>query len=217
MRVGLIRVLSTCDVRLLRTHGTALEAAFGFDVVTRCIEDQPYGVHDAESLAAAAPKVVRLALELAPHVDALIISCAADPALAETRSVVDIPVIGAGSAAAATALAFGGTVGVLGLNGSAPGPIADALGERMLLLDGPASVHRSNHFLTPTGVFDTLSAAQLLADAGADVIVQASTGLTSIGMASELRRRLRIPVVDAVMAAGSMVVSGLPTRQLITA
>lgn len=31
-----------------------------------------------------------------PGVDALIISCAADPGLAEVRSLVDIPVIGAG-------------------------------------------------------------------------------------------------------------------------
>lgn len=46
----------------------------------------------------------------------------------------------------------------------------------------------------------------MLVDAGADVIVEASTGLTSIGMAKVLRRRLGIPVIDPVVA-GAMLVS----------
>lgn len=217
MRIGLIRALSTSDPRLLHTHGRALEHAFGFYVISRCIEDQPHGVYDAASLALAAPKVADLAAELAPEVDALIISCTADPGLEETRERVSIPVIGAGSAAVATALTFGGKVGVLGLNSSTASPIPKLLGDRLVSVDSPDSVSQTTELLTPTGVFETFAAAERLADAGADVIVQASTGLTSIGMAVELRRRLGIPVIDAVMAAGSMVASGANTRQLLTA
>ena len=46
------------------------------------------------------------------------------------------------------------------------------------------------------------------------MIVQASTGLSSIGMADVLRRRLGVPVIDAVTAAGSMLVSAVAAREL---
>ena len=144
------------------------------------------------------------------------LGCAADPGLPEARAMLDIPVIGAGSATAAAALAFGGRVGVLGLKHSVPGPISDALGDRMLLIDGPESVETPEGFLLPTGIFDVLAAAHMLVDAGADVILEASTGLTSIGMADVLRRRLGIPVIDPVTAAGSMLVSAVASRELQT-
>ncbi|MBO1268634.1 aspartate/glutamate racemase family protein [Arthrobacter cavernae] len=214
MRVGLIRALTTSDRRLLHTHGRLLQNTFGFDVTTRCIPDQPSGVYNEESLRAAVPKVVEIALEMAGGVDALIISCAADPGLAETRALVDIPVIGAGSAAAAAALAFGGGVGVLGLKHQVPGPISELLGERMLLIDGPESVETPDGFLMPTGIFEALATAHMLVDAGADVIVEASTGLTSIGMADVLRHRLGVPVIDAVAAAGAMLASAVAAREL---
>jgi allantoin racemase len=214
MRVGLIRVLTTSDRRLLHSHGKLLQESFGFDVTSRCILGQPSGVYNEESLRSAIPKVVEIAREMSGDVDALIISCAADPGLAETRRVVDIPVIGAGSAAAAVALTFGGSVGVLGLKHQMPGPISESLGERMLLIDGPESVETPDGFLTPTGIFDALAAAHMLVDAGADVIVEASTGLTSIGMADVLRRRFGIPVIDPVTAAGSMLVSAVVARKL---
>lgn len=214
MRIGIIRALTTSDRRLLNSHGKLLRETFGFEVTSRCIPDQPSGVYNEESLQLAVPKVVELALELAGDVDALIISCAADPGLAEVRSLVDIPVIGAGSAAAAAALAFGGRVGVLGLKHSVPGPISEVLGDRMLLIDGPESVETPEGFLMPTGIFDALAAAHMLVDAGADVILEASTGLTSIGMAAVLRRRLGIPVIDPVMAAGAMLLSAVGAREL---
>lgn len=126
----------------------------------------------------------------------------------------DIPVIGAGPAAAAAALAFGGRVSVLGLKSSVPGPISETLGERMVLIDEPEGVEMTEGFLLPTGIFDSLAAAQMLVDAGADVIVEASAGLTSIGMAEVLRRRLGIPVIDPVVAAGAMLISAATARDL---
>ncbi|MDQ1623979.1 MAG: allantoin racemase [Actinomycetota bacterium] len=214
MNVGIIRALTTSDRRVLNSHGKLLQETFGFEVTSRCIPDQPSGVYNEESLQRAVPKIVRLARELAGGVDALIVSCAADPGLDEVRAVVDIPVIGAGSAAAAAALTFGGRVGVLGLKDSVPSPISEVLGDRMLLIDGPESVETPEGFLMPAGIFDSLAAAYTLVDAGADVIVEASTGLTSIGMAEVLRRRLGIPVIDPVTAAGSMLVAAVATREL---
>ncbi|MBT1004088.1 hydantoin racemase [Paenarthrobacter sp. DKR-5] len=217
MRIGLIRALTTADPRLLHAHGGALERAFGFHVISKCIEGQPHGVYDAGSRAAAAPKVADLAEELAPDVDAIIISCTADPGLSESRGRVPVPVIGAGASAAAAALTFGGAVGVLGLSSSTASPIPQLLGDRLVHVDGAQGVERTTQLLTPTGVFETIYAAERLAAAGAEVIVQASTGLTSIGMAAELRRRLGLPVVDAVMAAGAMVAAGAASRELVTA
>jgi Asp/Glu/hydantoin racemase len=207
--------MTTSDRRLLNAHGKLLNEAFGFTVTSRCIPDQPSGVYDQASLESAAPKVVELAREMAGDADALIISCASDPGLAATRAAVDIPVIGAGSAAAAAALTFGGRIGVLGLGSHVPGPIAESLGERMLLIDGAfGQVATPDAFLMPAGIFEALAAAHMLVDAGADVIVQASTGLSSIGMAGVLRRRLGVPVIDAVTAAGSMIVSAVVAREL---
>jgi Asp/Glu/hydantoin racemase len=213
MRVGLIRVMTTSDRRLLHAHGKLLQETFGFTVTSRCIPGQPSGVYDQASLAAASPKVVQLAREMAGDADALIVSCASDPGLAETRAAVDIPVIGAGSAAAAAAMTFGGRIGVLGLGAHVPGPISDSLGERMVLIEDGGRVDTPDGFLMPAGIFDTLAAAHMLVDAGADVIVQASTGLSSIGMADVLRRRLGVPVIDAVTAAGSMLVSAVVPRE----
>ena len=111
-------------------------------------------------------------------------------------------------------MAFSGRVGVLGLKASVAGPISETLGERMVLIDGPETVETTEGFLLPTGIFNSLAAAQMLVDTGADVIVEASTGLTSIGMADVLRHRLGIPVIDPVIAAGAILVSAAAARDL---
>ena len=64
-KVGLIRVLTTVDEELLQLHGKLIESYFPmFQVVSRCIPDQPEGIHDDETFAAGVPKVVNLAVEL---------------------------------------------------------------------------------------------------------------------------------------------------------
>ena len=209
MRVAVIRALTTSDPALLHAHGRALERAYGFRVVTRCIPDQPRGVHDAASFAEAAPKVVAMARDLEGQVDAVLISCTADPGLSEARGAVRVPVVGAGAAGAAAALALGGTTGVLGVGGSVPEALAGALGPSVTAsaedIADPAGFH------TPTGAFGAVAAAVRLRDAGADVILLGSTALSSIGIAAHLRRTLGVPVIDPVLAAGSALASALPS------
>ena len=207
MRVAVIRALTTSDPRLLHAHGRALERAYGFRVITRSIPDQPRGVHDAASFAEAAPKVVAAARELEGQVDAVLISCTADPGLAEARSAVRVPVIGAGAAGAAAALAMGGTTGVLGVGGAVPEALAAALGPRVTA--GPEDIADPAGFHTPTGAFGAVAEAARLREAGADVILLGSTALTSIGIAPHLRRTLGVPVIDPVLAAGSALASAL--------
>ena len=64
-KVGLIRVLTTEDEELLQLHGKLIESYFPmFQVVSRCIPEQPEGIHDDETFAVGVPKVVNLAVEL---------------------------------------------------------------------------------------------------------------------------------------------------------
>ncbi|NKX52419.1 hydantoin racemase [Arthrobacter deserti] len=207
-RIGLIRTLTTSDRPLFHTHGQVLQAALPVSVESRSIPGQPDGVHDAESLARAVPRVRALAAELAPQVDGILISCSADPGLPEAREAAGIPVAGAGSSGAAAALALGSRVGVLGITPEAPAAAADVLGGPLAAVEAPPSVRVTTDLLTPTGVFETLEASERLADAGADVILLACTGLTSMGVARELRRRLGLPVVDGVLAAGAALACG---------
>ena len=202
-RIGLIRVLTSSDPRLLNIHGRAVRDAFGVEVISRAVHDQPEGVHDQLTHDAASPKVMALAAELAPHVEGIMISCSSDPGLEEVRNLIDIPVVGAGSAGAAAALALGTRVGVLALGAEPPQAVARVLGGHLHSVQVPDGVTHTQDLLTPSGVYETYRAAERLVDEGADVILQACTGLTSMGVSRELRRRYGLPVVDAVLAAGS--------------
>jgi allantoin racemase len=206
-RIGLIRTLTTSDQPLLHTHGKVLQAAFPFKVHSFPIPGLPDGVHDAASLSRAVPRVRDMAAELAPHVDGILISCAADPGLSEAREAVGIPVVGAGSAGAVAALALGSRVGVLSIAPEAPAAVAEVLGDHLTAIESPPSVSVSPELLTPTGVFETLEAGERLAAADADVILLACTGLSSMRVAGELHRRLGLPVVDGVLAAGAALAS----------
>ena len=203
--VGVIRVLTTFDPELLNAHGRALEAEYGFSVISRCIPDQPSGVHSPDTYAQSVPKVEALASELSNEVDAIIVSCAADPGLEEARLAVGVPVVGAGSAAATLALTLGASIGVLDLTPTTPVAITRILGNRLIASVTPDGVNETRHLLTPEGRLATVYAAEKLIAAGADVILLACTGMTSIGVAADLEQRFHVPVVDAVLAAGAAV------------
>lgn len=206
-RIGLIRTVTTSDRSLLHAHGRVLQDAFPFSVDSRSIPCQPDGVYDQESLVRAVPRVRALAMELAPAVDGILISCAADPGLPEVRETVGIPVVGAGSSGAAAALTLGTRIGVLSVTPEAPAAVSEVLGNHLAAVESPPSVSNPAELLTPTGVFETLEAGERLAAAGADVILLACAGLTSMRAAGELRRRLGLPVVDSVLAAGAVLAS----------
>ncbi|MEE1801748.1 aspartate/glutamate racemase family protein [Streptomyces sp. JV176] len=203
--VGLVRVLTSDDPALVTAHGRILEQHFGYPTLSRCIPDQPHGIHDEETERLAEPKIVSLARELADEgAGTVIISCAADPALARTRAAVGVPVIGAGSAAAAVALGLGTRVGVLGITDEAPPGVRAVLGPHFLGAVRPRDVHRTTDLLAPHGPAAVLAAATELVEAGADTLLLACTGLTTIGIRPLLEDRLSVPAVDAVLAAGLM-------------
>ena len=105
MTIALIRVFSTTDPLVKEAHGNIIAKRYGLSVQTYLIPDQPFGVHDDESEAVAVPKIVAVAKQAEQAGAKLVlISCAIDPAVAQCRQELTIPVIGAGSAAAGTIL-----------------------------------------------------------------------------------------------------------------
>jgi Asp/Glu/hydantoin racemase len=148
--VGVIRVVTSADEDFLQSHARVLEAHFGFPTVTRCIPDQLHGIHDGVTMAAAVPKIVRVAQDLVTRddVDLILISCAADPGIAEVRAAVGIPVVGAGSAGAAVALSSGDAVGVLGITDDVPEAVAEVLGRRLVAAVRPRGVRRTTELMT---------------------------------------------------------------------
>jgi Asp/Glu/hydantoin racemase len=204
VRIGIIRVLTTQDERLLNAHGRLIERYFPqFKTLSRCIPDQPEGIHDDCTKKIAVPKVVKLGREMEKEdVKALVISCADDPGLDELRKIVKIPVIGAGSAAASLALSLGDRIGVLTLTEGTPEAVRKILGRSLLAEAKPEGVTTTLDLLKEERRAQLVSAAKELKRKGAGVILLSCTGYATIGIVQELKRTLGVPVIDPVLAAG---------------
>ena len=197
--IGIIRVI-TQDQERADAHGRLIEQAFPqVRTVSRCIPDQPEGVHDAATKRAAEPKVVALARELAEAgVDGIIVSCADDPGVAGARAAVDVPVVGAGESVAAAAALWKGAVGIIGITPDAPPAFPRILGERLLANLVPDDVRDTRDLNTPAGQRAGIAAARELASQGAAVIALACTGFSTIGLAPKLEDAAGVPVLDPV-------------------
>jgi allantoin racemase len=201
--IGIIRVFTTNQEEVLQQHGKVIAQTFDVPTVTKCIPDQPLGIFNDETEAIAVPKIVELGKQMEKEgCSVLVISCAADPAISELRKEVSIPVIGAGSAAALTALAIGEPVGVLGITETPPAVIEQLLGNFLVGNKKPEGVSNTTDLMTPTGRQNAINAANKLVDQGAKVIVFACTGFSTIGLANLLREEINVPIIDAVEAEG---------------
>jgi len=214
-KIGLVRVMSLSgdQVRWLESR---LEALFpGIQVVTRCLPDQPYGVHDEDSHRAAEAKLPEAAMSLeAEGARAILVNCAADPGVRAARQRVGAPVIGAGSASALFARTMGLPVGVVTLSGNAPDVVKEALGPLMVGAVPPAGVKTALDLPTPEGREGIMEAGRILKEKGARCLLLACTGMSTLGVARDLREALQLPVVDPLMAsmvAAVHLASGEPT------
>jgi Asp/Glu/hydantoin racemase len=188
LRLGIVKVLTKDDApqEWLNNHGRVIEQ-YHPDIQTdsRMIPDQYEGIHDDASQKKAVPKIEKLARGFVSEgVDGILVSCAADPAVDMISSWCPVPVIGAGRPVALLALAAGSPVGVLGLSPDPPSAVKEA---------APGA---EEYFIEPV---------QQLIEKGARAIALACTGFASLGTAVKLSRRLTIPVVDPVVAAGSII------------
>lgn len=201
-RIGLIRVLTTLKEELLNLHGDLVMKYYpGFEVVSRCIPDQPEGIHDYETERTAVPKVLALAREMEREgMEAVIVSCAGDPAVAEASAELRIPVIGAGRSAASAALVLARPTAVLGITQEVPVAIRSILGDLLVSDAVPDGVESTLDLMEPEGKEAMIKAGVSLAEKGARAIVLACTGMSTIGAADTLKERLDIPVIDPVKA-----------------
>ena len=205
VRIGLIRVVSYEDASIAGQHGRLIERLYPeFEVFTRCIPDQPTGIYDDASEALAVPKIVALGERMCREdgIRALLVSCAADPGVAELRGRVKPPVIGAGSSAACLALAYSGRVGTLGITEGTPAVMRALLGPALAAEARPRGVTNTLELNSPAGREAAFEALEGLAAAGAAVIALACTGFASLGVAAEMESRIGRPVIDPVVAAG---------------
>ncbi|RFU70673.1 hydantoin racemase [Peribacillus saganii] len=201
--IGVIRVFTTEREEIVEQHGKVITDLYGVKTVNKCIPDQPLGIFNDETEEIAVPKIVELGKSMEKEgCSILVISCAADPAINELRKEVSIPVIGAGSAAALTALAIGEPVGVLGITDNPPAVIKNLLGDLLAGYASPEGVANTTDLMTPAGREKGIEAARSLLNQGAKVIVFACTGFSTIGLADVLRRELNVPIIDAVEAEG---------------
>ncbi|WP_239233795.1 aspartate/glutamate racemase family protein [Thermococcus chitonophagus] len=193
------------DEDSLNAHGRLIERTFPeLKVESRCIEDQPFGIYDKESEEKAKPKVIRLAKAFEKDgKDAVIISCAADPAVKELRKVLKIPVIGAGSSAALLALEVGDSVGVINLTEETPKAISEILGNHLVVEAKPKRVKNTLDLLKEESKEEIIKLAKEM-EKDVDVIILGCTGMSTIGVAGLLSKRVNVPIVDPVVASGAM-------------
>lgn len=214
-KIGLIRVLTTNDPELLTLHGTLLEKYFPFfDVESRCIPNQPEGIHDDETMAVGVPKVVALAKQMWQEgFEAVIVSCAGDPGVAEAREVVPIPVIGAGASTAALCMAYGEHPAALGITAEMPESYMRIFGSRSAGSSRGEGVESVLDLMTEGGYMATVEAARTQKERGADAIALSCTGMATIGIAPALEKALGIPVLDPVLCEGLMTYFELLRRE----
>lgn len=202
--VGLIRVVSFDDPDLLNLHGKIIETHYpGLSVESKAIQNQPFGIHDDETERIAVPKIIELAQSWS-GIDALIISCAGDPAVKELNQLLDIPVIGAGEATATLASRYGKIRGVLGITEEIPVAFRQILGDSIVGTCATPGIESTLDLMETDGRSKVMKKAQQLKELGADVIALACTGMATIGIAKEIQKSTQLPIIDPVLAEGAI-------------
>lgn len=206
LSIGIIRVFSTDDQKVLNAHGNKIEALYGFECINRAIGNQEKGIFDNESEELAIPKIIELAKVFENEgVKAIAISCAADPALEEVRKILKIPVIGAGSSAAHLAKSISINIGVLTIANEVPDIIVEILGPSLVSWRKPDGINNTADLLEDGAIEKSLDAAKQLIEDGADTILFACTGYITIGFEKILKDHLDVEVIDPVAAEGNVI------------
>lgn len=214
MALGVIRVVSMEEPTDIRQHGQLMESFYGIPTISMAIANQLNGIYDADSEQEAIPKIVSLAEQLAahPNVDAVAVSCAADPAVDQLRQRLNVPVLGAGQCGASIARAAGSRIGVIGITKTIPSNIATALGDSLLGYR-QCDLAQQTTSLINEGVVENLAEhASDLADEGADILLFACTGFSGIGLKNQLRPHVSMPIIDLIeaQAASYALLKGTP-------
>jgi Asp/Glu/hydantoin racemase len=205
LELGVLRVLTLADHADVALHGRVIERHFPHvSTHSRCIPNHPDGIPSAAAEADALPYIIELGTEMSSQVEALAISCALDPGVSILDDRLDVPVVGAGSSVAGTALSRGRNVGTLGLEGGTPSVIQDTLGEHLHATETVEGAETTNYLTTADGRAAITDAITRLVDAGCDVIAPSCTGLTTSGVLTDVTDDVDVPILDPVVAMGAM-------------
>ncbi|WP_251975739.1 aspartate/glutamate racemase family protein [Salinicola avicenniae] len=208
-RIGILRVVTSGDRSFLEHHQRLIQAhladtAPGLTFETRCLPDQPNGIHNAATLAHALPQIEAIARDWAPALDGLIVSCAADPGLKKLRATLSIPVVGAGEACCEVARRHGERVGAIGIEADAPPVFHARLGDRLMRYRQPDGVACTHDIHTDAGKLAIIAAVRALEAEGANVIALACTGMATTDVAALVTPYIDLPVINPVLAAGDV-------------
>lgn len=201
-KIGILRVLTTDDKKVLDSHKDILTEYFPeFEIETRCIPNQYKGLYSKEAQEKALPDIIRIAKQWEKDLDGLIISCADDPGVDCLRKELSVPVVGAGISAACLTVLHGLRTGIIGIEPEAPPNIMKVLGENIAGYIVPEGVTNTNELNTEDGKKAILDSAYKLKEMGAEAITFACTGLSTAG-AAKLIKEVGLPVIDGVIAEG---------------
>jgi Asp/Glu/hydantoin racemase len=213
-KIALLRVVTLTSESGLDKHAEILAEHYPqFDIDSFCIPDQPDGIYDQQSHQAAIPKIIELAELLADQYQAILISCAADPALTELQQKLTIPVAGAGAVSASQALKHSNKVAVLGMGNYQLTAVKETLGDNLLAYRLLKNVKNTHDFATQAGQAELYQLAFELKAAGAEVIVLACTGMGALEIADDLAAELGIAVIDPLLTAGLYLQQDLQQRK----
>jgi len=203
LSVGLIRVISLKSREEQETHARLMMRSYpSLKVFTEAIEGFPHGLYNDEIVAKAIPAILQAAEKLVPQVDALAVSCAEDPGVDELRKRYQIPVIGAGSALGWACQTLGKKVGLLTITESLPGPLQTIFADRSAVWRQVKGVGKTTDLQDAREAI--VETACILIEHGCEVIALGCTGFSTVGAAGFLAEQLGVPVLDPVLAMGSM-------------
>jgi Asp/Glu/hydantoin racemase len=172
-------------------------------MTTDRIDGFPNGIPNEEEESRAIPYVIETATRMVRDEDlnALFVSCAADPGVSELQEKLEIPVVGAGRTSAYIAKSLGFPIGILGIDENVPGVVADALGRTTWSYQKPEDVETTLDISKSLDKYIDL-ARRLVEEDQAKVILLACTGLSTARLAPRIQNELHIPVVDPVLSSG---------------
>ena len=203
LSVGLIRVISLKSREKQETHARLMMRSYpSLKVFTEAIEGFPDGLYNDELVAKAIPAILQAAEKLVPQVDALAVSCAEDPGVAELRKRYQIPVIGAGSALAWACQTLGKKVGVLTITENLPSPLQTILMDHSVVWRQVKGVRKTTDLQNDREAI--IETASILIEHGCEAIALGCTGLSTVGAAGFLAEQLGVPVLDPVLAMGGI-------------
>lgn len=180
---------------------------------TYSIPNQKNGIYDVKTHQESIPKIIELAKEIENNHDGILISCAADPAVLELRNIINVPVSGAGRPAALLSLNIAEDIAVLGMGDMELDPIKDVLGNKITEYHLLNNIENTNELNTAKGKKEVIEAAKLLSNK-ASVIILACTGMSTIKVANNIRRYLKIPVIDPLISGALFLQAELMSKSI---